>query len=118
MTPENLEIFRNNLTEAIEKHLAKGGKIIRGTFGHCENDCCPLTAGLNQDKQADMDWTIDNPTVNILGVVATNLELWSFVFGVDERPDMLKNMFPLSVCEYHMYKLGQEFGQKYCGEIK
>lgn len=117
MTPENLEIFRNNLTQAIEKHLAKGGEIIRGAFGYWENNCCPLTVGLNQDQQADMDWNKNSPTVSILGVVATNPELWSFVFGVDENPDRLKNMFPIDVCDDEMFQMGQEFGRKYCGEI-
>src|ERR1700722_14746218 len=92
MTPENLSIFENNLSEAIEKHLAAGGKIIRRAFGFDEDSCCPLTAVFKQDKQADMNWSLNNSPINICGVVATQVELWSFVFGVDENRDSLGNI--------------------------
>jgi hypothetical protein len=116
MTPENRKIFQDKLTEAIEKHLASGGTIIRGSFGWYSDSCCPLTCAM--DEQVEMDFCCSKENINIFEIAINARDLWSFVFGVDNNEEGFGRLFSGQVADQDMYQMGQEFGRKYCDTEK
>lgn len=102
LTQEQFDIFEQQITAAIDAHLAKGGKLIYGAFGIKES-CCPITC---------LTGTYSPFTINGFHIaLAKKLnfdfpqeDMWEFVHGFDNNYCREKNQ---------LYKLGQKLRQKY-----
>jgi hypothetical protein len=100
MTPDKLNDIRQTLTEACEKHLAKGGHITSLHFVLSEYSCpigCLVGNVENKVFVAN----------DLLGLEHESNELWDFIYAFDG-------------CESNNYRdlaaLGREFRAKYLGK--
>jgi hypothetical protein len=99
MEREKLNHIRQTLTEACEKHLAKGGRIVSGHFVN-EEYCCPIGALVgNVDRKVFA-------ANDLLGLEHTSNELWEFIYAFDDADPSVKS---------DLGALGLEFRAKYLG---
>jgi hypothetical protein len=108
MTPEQLTKLERLLTEAADKHIAAGGKIIDKRFmGTESNEYCPITALLRAQKEHYND-SIDCLSV-LLGVRLNYQQTYSIWYGFD---DMQMKEISLDY-DKDIYAIGQRLRAKY-----
>jgi len=106
MTPEQIISFKEQVTAAIEQHLAKGGAVVRGYFG-MGNKYCPISCLLDQIGRGNKeDVRISQQVSDKLGFLVPEQDMWAFVcafdFGDAHNYD-----------NREMEKVGQELRAKY-----
>jgi hypothetical protein len=106
LTQENLDKLRTLLTQAIDQHLADGGKLVAHKFydGVDNKEYCPVSCliGIHPttgDRSYDIAAKLDTRF--------STTDLWNLVDGFDQTivSEQSKNS--------DLYKLGQELRAKY-----
>jgi hypothetical protein len=108
MTPEQLNKLERLLTEAADKHIAAGGKIIDKRFSSNNgNECCPITALLNSQNE-HFDTSVDCFSI-LLGVRLGYSQVYSIWYGFDDMKmeDVSKEY------DKDVYAIGQRLRAKY-----
>lgn len=107
MKQETLDKFRTLLTEAADKYLANGGKIISGGF-RTNAGSCPITCLLGSDY-GELDKSISR----LVGDTIYDEQIWSFIYSFDSRQE--EPGLPI-YNDPQMVALGQELRTKYINE--
>jgi hypothetical protein len=104
MTPEQLAIFKETVTAAVDKHLANGGILSVGTFG--SGDCrCPISCLMVEDRpKDDSSGALVGFLSKKMGFGLSDEQIWSFINGFDGSR---------WGGDSAMRRLGQEFRNKY-----
>jgi hypothetical protein len=104
LTQENIDKLRTLLIQAIDNHLANGGKIVSGRFSTGFNEeCCPVTCLVGDEGLISRTDRIATK----LGVPFSGYDMWALIDGFDQR--RLREPYKNS----ELYKLGQELRAKY-----
>lgn len=105
LSSKNLDKLRTMLVEAVDQHLANGGKIIKGAFDNGHGGCCPvncLTGPITDGKGFHEMIAIK------LGIQFDADDLWNLVDGFDEYE------YPRTGFGNNpLYNLGRELRAKY-----
>lgn len=108
LSSENIDKLRTLLTQAIDQHLAKGGKIISGRFSTGFNEeYCPVSCLVGDDHLISRTSRIATK----LGAPFSGDDMWALIDGFDQR---LQGPHENS----ELYKLGQELRAKYLPVVK
>lgn len=107
LTPEQIGIFENKITEAIDQYLATGGKLIAGSFGTFDHNdqkmcMCPISCLIGMGFLG-----FKNRISRKMGFQFTESNMWDFVDGFDHR-----KWCPESMNE-RLYQLGKKLREKY-----
>jgi hypothetical protein len=113
MDKEQLESFKNQLSLAIEKHLASGGKLISGSFG-VGNCLCPIACLVNEPTspykfEKAYSRKYEKAVSEKLGFEVSSNEMWDFIGAFDDEDRLTIN---------EVMVIGFELRKKYLNKTK
>jgi hypothetical protein len=104
MTPEQTQIFKDRIVQAVDAHIANGGILLSGCFGFRKTAMCPVSCVIGSP---DLQGALSHKLVsNVLGFDVSDEEVWSFIDGFDGNPHTVVGVPEL-------YQFGLELRQKY-----
>jgi hypothetical protein len=107
MRKAHFDKFKKAINQAVKDHLARGGKLCRGTFNR-DGAKCPLTCVMGDDFLSSTNdskyWELIGKNA---GVPFTEEDMKRFYCGFDNSSDLA------SVKRTKLYQLGKQLRTKY-----
>lgn len=110
LTQEQLTQFEIAITQAIEKHLAKGGTLQTGAFGGLDDDrsrLCPISClAIGHLHYNGFNGAVSEK----MGFPFSDIDMWHFVHGFDL---IRSSWLGPEEFETDLYKMGKKLREKY-----